>query len=129
MQESHLKFEQLKMWSQKLPEEKQQPNNYWRRQYVVAHQLQKIRKSNAQTMLKTFFETFRDNKCQQKTWRKDSEARKKITKLMKENAEKKAKISELKRDVKKHKNRQSMDKDEPTEDDIQKVLLIEDDEC
>ena len=53
---------------------------------------------------------------------------KKIRQLMKENEEQKAKISELKRKVKKHKKRQSMDKDEPTENDIQEVLLIEDDE-
>ena len=46
---------------------------------------------------------------------------------MKENEEQKTKISELKRRVKKHKKRQSMDKDKPTEDDIQEVLLIEDD--
>ena len=47
---------------------------------------------------------------------------------MKENEEQKAKISELKRQVKKHKKRQSMDKGEPTENDIQEVFLIEDDE-
>ena len=48
---------------------------------------------------------------------------------MNENVEQKAKISELKRKVKKHKKRQSMDEDESTEDDWQEVLLIEDDEC
>ena len=47
---------------------------------------------------------------------------------MKENEEQKAKISELKRKVKKHKKRQSRDNSEPTEDDVQEVLLIEDDD-
>ena len=55
---------------------------------------------------------------------KNLELGKKITQLMKENVEQKAEISELKRKVKKHKKWQSMDKDEPTEDDIQ-VFLIE----
>ena len=48
---------------------------------------------------------------------------------MKENVEHKVKIFALKRKVKKHRKRQSMDKDKPTEDDIKGVLLIEDDEC
>ena len=69
LQELQLKFEQLKLESQKIPEEKQQPNDYWWCQYVVAHQLQETSESNAQKMLKTF-------SWQQKTWRKESEARK-----------------------------------------------------
>ena len=48
---------------------------------------------------------------------------------MKERVERKAKISELKRELKRHTKRQSMDKNEPTEDDIQEVLLTKDDEC
>ena len=48
---------------------------------------------------------------------------------MKENVKQKAKISKLKRKAKRHRKRQSMDKDEPTEDDIQEVILIGDDEC
>ena len=82
-QELQLKFEQIKMESQKRPEEKQQLNDYERSNNVK----------------NVFFEIFRDNKCQ------------------------------LKRKVKKHKKRQSMAKDEPTEDDIQEVPLIEDGEC
>ena len=128
LQELQLKFEQLKMESQKPPEEKQLPNDYWRRQYVVAHQLQKTSESNAQTMLKTFsLKHLEITNANKKLGEKNLELGKKITQLMKENEEQKTKISELKRRVKKHKKRQSMDKDKPTEDDIQEVLLIEDD--
>ena len=48
-----LKFEQLSLKS-KQSSNTQQPNKYRRRQYIVAHQLQKINESNANTMLKTF---------------------------------------------------------------------------
>ena len=77
LQELQLKFEQLKMESQKPPEEKQLPNDYWRRQYVVAHQLQKTSESNAQTMLKTFsLKHLEITNANKKTWRKESGARK-----------------------------------------------------
>ena len=129
LQELQLKFEQLKMESQKPPEEKQLPNDYWRRQYVVAHQLQKNQRIKRANYVKNvLLETFRNNKCQQKVGEKNLELGKKITQLMKENEEQKAKISELKRKVKKHKKRQSRDNSEPTEDDVQEVLLIEDDD-
>ena len=80
-------------------------------------------------MLKTFSLTHLEiTNANKKLGEKNMELGKKITQLMKENEEQKAKISEHKRKVKKHKKRQSMDKDEPTENDIQEVLLIEDDE-
>ena len=123
------KFEQLKLESQKLPEEKKQPNDYWRRQYVVAHQLQKTSESNSQLRLKTFsLKHLEITNANKKLGEKNGELGKKITQLMKENVEQKAKTSELKRKVKKHKKRQSMDKDKPIEVDIQEVLLIEDDD-
>ena len=104
LQELQLKFEQLKMESQKPPEEKQQPNDYWRRQYVVAHQLQKTSKSNAQTMLKTFsLKHLEITNANKKLGEKNLELGKKIKQLMKENEEQKTEISELKRRVKKHK--------------------------
>ena len=79
-------------------------------------------------MLKTFsLKHLEITNANKKLGEKNLELGKKITQLIKENEEQKTKISELKRRVKKHKKRQSMDKDEPTEDDIQEVLLIEDD--
>ena len=72
-------------------------------------------------------ETSRNNKRQQKTWRKESGARKENNTINEGKRRTKDKFSELKRRVKKHKKRQSMDMDDPTEDDIQEVLLIEDD--
>ena len=103
LQELQLKFEQLKMESQKPPEEKQLPNDYWRRQDVVAHQLQKTSESNAQTMLKTFsLKHLEITNANKKLGEKNLELGKKITQLMKENEEQKAKISELKRKVKKN---------------------------
>ena len=102
LQELQLKIEQLKMESQKPPEEKQLPNDYWRRQYVVAHQLPKTSESNAQTMLKTFsLKHLEITNANKKLGEKNLELGKKITKLMKENKEQTAKISELKRKVKK----------------------------
>ena len=128
LQELQLKFEQLKLESQKLPEEKQQPNDYWRHKYVVAHQLQKTSESNSQTMLKTFsLKHLELTNANKKLGEKNLELGKKITQLMMENVEQRPKFPNSK-EVKKHRKRQSMDKDEPTEDDIQEVLLIKDDD-
>ena len=80
-------------------------------------------------MLKTFsLKHLEITNANKKLGEKNLELGKKITQIMKENVEQKVKISELKRKVKKHKKRQSMDRDEPTEDDIQEVFLIEDDD-
>ena len=93
LQELQLKLEQLKMELQKPPEEKQLPNDYWRRQYFVAHQLQKTKESNAQTMLKTFsLKHLEITNANKKLGEKNLELGKKITQLMKENEEQKAKF-------------------------------------
>ena len=128
LQELQLKFEQLKMESQKLPEEKQQPNDYWQRQCVVAHQLQKTSESNAKTMLKTFSLKHLEITNANKNRRKESGARKENNSINEGKRRTKSQNFRTQKKGKNYKKRQSMDKNEPIEDDIQKVLLIEDDD-
>ena len=80
------------MESQKLPVEKHQPNDYWGRQYVVAHQLQETSESNAQTMSKTFsLKHLEITNANKKLREKNLKLENKKTQVMKENVEQKTK--------------------------------------
>ena len=80
-------------------------------------------------MLKTFsLKHLEITIAYKKTWRKEFEARKENNTTNEGKRRTKSQNFRAQKKGKKHKKRQSMDKDETTENDIQEVILIEDDE-